>query len=132
MSVRTAVDVPNAPPPGGPYSHAIAYNQLVFVSGQRPVDRVSGEIPEGFTDQVELVLENLKNVLQAAGSDIQHVLKVSVFLSDISHFDAFNTVYKQYFSSPYPARTTVGCQLRGINVEVDCVAGLGPQQELTA
>ena len=113
---------PGAPPPGGPYSHAIAARGLLFVSGQRPVDPATGAIPEGITAQTHTVFANLLRVLAAGGSSPEAVVKVTAHLSDLAFFDEFNAVYTQYFDPPYPARTTVGSALRGILVEVDVIA----------
>jgi 2-iminobutanoate/2-iminopropanoate deaminase len=111
-----------APPPAGPYSQAIVAGGFVFASGQRPADPVTGAIPSGVEEQTEQVLKNLAAVLGAAGRSLADVVKVTAHLADISDFDAFNRVYTRYFQAPFPARTTVGSQLRGILVEVDVVA----------
>jgi reactive intermediate/imine deaminase len=111
-----------APAPGGPYSQAIAAGGLVFVSGQGPVDPVSGSIPGGVEAQTEQVLKNVAAILSAAGSSMRDVVKVTVHLADLADFATFNNVYARYFSPPFPARTTVGSQLRGILVEVDVIA----------
>jgi 2-iminobutanoate/2-iminopropanoate deaminase len=122
MPARIPIDAPGAPPPGGPYSHAIAAGGLMFVSGQRPVDPATGDIPEGITAQSHAALANLQRILAAGGSSSEAVVKVTAHLSDLSLFDEFNAVYTQYFARPYPARTTVGSALRGILVEVDAIA----------
>jgi reactive intermediate/imine deaminase len=111
-----------APAPGGPYSQAIAAGGLVFVSGQGPVDPVSGSIPGGVEAQTEQVLKNVAAILSAAGTSMRDVVKVTAHLADLADFATFNTVYARYFSPPFPARTTVGSQLRGILVEVDVIA----------
>lgn len=116
------VSTSRAPAPGGPYSQAILAGDLLFISGQRPVDPDTGAIREGFVEQSHAVLDNLVKVLTAGGSSPDHVVKVTVYLADLKFFGEFNSVYEQYFGSPYPARTTVGAQLRGILVEVDAVA----------
>ncbi len=116
------VEVPGAPTPGGPYSPALTVGDLVFVSGQRPVSAATGQIPASFEEQATLVLENLIRVLSAAGSGPELVAKVSVHLADLGNFENFNGIYKQFFSPPFPARTTVGSTLRGIQVEIDCIA----------
>jgi 2-iminobutanoate/2-iminopropanoate deaminase len=116
------VVVAGAPTPGGPYSAALAVGDLIFVSGQRPVRAATDQIPATFEEQATLVLENLRRVLEASGSGLGLVAKVSVYLADLANFEAFNRIYQQFFSPPYPARTTVGCALRGIQVEVDSVA----------
>jgi 2-iminobutanoate/2-iminopropanoate deaminase len=116
------IQVPGAPEPGGPYSQAIALNELVFVSGQRPVDATTGQIPPTFEEQATLVLVNLMRVLRAAGSSPELVGKVTVHLADLGNFEAFNAIYRRHFQPPFPARTTVGSTLRGVEVEIDCIA----------
>jgi 2-iminobutanoate/2-iminopropanoate deaminase len=112
----------SAPPPGGPYAQAVTVGGLVFVSGQRPVDPVTGEIPAGMAAQTRQVLGNVSSVLAAAGCGLADVAKVTVHLADLCDFDQFNAIYREFFAEPYPARTTVGSSLRGIEVEVDVIA----------
>ena len=116
------VTASEAPAPGGPYSHAVVIRGMMFLSGQRPVDPVTGEIPEGVEDQARQVLANLLAVLTAEGRGPEDVAKVTVYLNDIADFHRVNTVYREFFKSPYPARTTVAASLRGILVEIDAVA----------
>ena len=118
----SAVSTPHAPGPGGPYSQAIAAGEFVFLSGQRPADPVTAAIPAGFAEQAHAVLGNLVRLVEAAGSSPDQVVKVTVHLADLKFFDEFNAIYKEYFTPPYPSRTTVGSQLRGILVEVDAIA----------
>jgi 2-iminobutanoate/2-iminopropanoate deaminase len=110
------------PAPVPPYSPAIAAGGFVFVSGQRPHDANSGNIPEGFAAQAHQVFRNLATILEAAGIGLDRVVKVNVYLADVHQFAELNSIYEQYFRPPYPARTTVGCSLRGILIEVDVVA----------
>ena len=92
----------------GPYSPAIKSNGLVFVSGQIPLDPATGELVGGDIQvQVRRVLENIGLLLKEAGSSFQEVLKVSVFLADLSHFEAMNQVYAEYFDDSRPARSTI-------------------------
>lgn len=112
---------PDAPPAGGPYSHAVGAGPLIFLSGQRPQNPLTGEIPVGFGAQARQVFDNLSSVLTSCGCTFDDVVKVSVFLADIGDFAEFNEIYRQYFSDPFPARTTIACVLRGIDVEVDLV-----------
>ena len=92
------------------------------MSGQRPEVPLKGVVPGGIGDQTHQVLRNLIAVLAAAHLTLEDVVRVNVYLANISHFDEFNRVYTQYFHSPYPARTTIGAQLRGILVEIDVIA----------
>lgn len=120
--VKQSIQSSGAPEPGGPYSQAIAAGGWIFVSGQRPVDPTTGTLAEGITAQTHQVLTNVRTILQAVGADLNDVVKVSAYLRDIADFADYNEVYRQYFHPPYPARTTVGAQLRGIDVEIDVVA----------
>jgi reactive intermediate/imine deaminase len=113
-----------APAPGGPYSHAVSAGGLLYLSGQRPQNPIDGQIPDGVVEQARQVLTNLRAVLQTCGCTLNDVVKVNVYLADIADFYRFNEVYREFFSEPYPARTTVGVALRGILVEVDVVAAL--------
>jgi 2-iminobutanoate/2-iminopropanoate deaminase len=99
----------------------------VFLSGQRPVDAVTAVIPGNFAEQAHAVLRNLVQLAAAAGSSAGQVVKVTVHLADLKFFDEFNAVYQEYFTPPYPSRTTVGSQLRGILVEVDAIAVRHPR-----
>ena len=119
-----AADAPRA---GGPYSHATIAGGLLFLSGQRPVDPETGDIPDGVEAQTRRVLENLLVVLTAAGAALADVAKVTVYLADIADFDRVNAVYREFFAEPYPARTTVAVTLRGVLVEIDVVAEVDPR-----
>ncbi|MEZ0537163.1 RidA family protein [Caldicellulosiruptoraceae bacterium PP1] len=115
----------DAPKPVGPYSHAVMINNMLFLSGQLPINPQSGKI-EGDTieEQTRLVLNNIKAILESANLTLDDVVKVNVYISDLSLFAKFNEVYSEYFKSNYPARTTIGCQLLpGVMVEIDAVAG---------
>ncbi|MCW2937713.1 MAG: reactive intermediate/imine deaminase [Actinomycetia bacterium] len=116
------VSTDEAAAPAGPYSQAITANGLLFLSGQRPVDPDSGAIPDGVEAQSHAVLRNVVSLLEKGGSGPERVVKVTAYLADLKYFDQFNAVYEQYFTPPYPARTTVGSQLRGILVELDAIA----------
>lgn len=111
----------------GPYSQAVIHGDLVFTSGQIPVIPESGEIVTGsITAQAEQALTNLRSVLHSAGTDLDRVLKVTVFLTDMADFAALNEVYKQFFTTHLPARSCVAVAAlpRGVNVEVEAVAQL--------
>lgn len=121
MKVQIKSD--KAPQPAGPYSQAIALGNLVFVSGQRPVDPKTGEIVGTTVEQqARQCINNIKLVLEAAGSSLNDVVSTRVYLADIKDFAAFNAIYEEAFETPYPARTTISCTLRGILVEMDAIA----------
>ncbi len=111
-------------PPKGPYTPAIvAQGPMVFISGQGPVDPLSGEFRLGsFAEQAELTFQNIAALLEAAGSSWAQVVKVNAYLADMSHFAEYNQIYKKYLVEPYPARTTVQSSLSQIAIEIDCIA----------
>ena len=119
---RETITAGGAPEPAGPYSHAVVANGFLYVSGQGPVDPKTGNAPDGFEDQVRQTFENLRTILEAAGSGLGEVVKVNAYLTDLTRFSQFNGVYEEFFAQDPPARTTVGADLLGILVEVDCVA----------
>ena len=120
---------PNAPAPSGPYSQAVVTGRQVFLAGQRPVDPLTGEIPRDFLSQVDQALTNVRTVLDSAGADLTDVVKLTVYLADLSDFDRLNSVFRTWFSEPYPARTTVGVRLRDVLVEIDVTAVLSEDRE---
>lgn len=114
----------HAPEPIGPYSQAILYNELLFSSGQIPVNPETGEIPEGgITAQAEQVMKNIQAVLETSGASFETVLKTTCFLQDMNDFAAFNEVYSRYFISD-PARSCVAVKQLPKNVlcEVEVIA----------
>jgi 2-iminobutanoate/2-iminopropanoate deaminase len=119
---REAITASGAPEPAGPYSHAVVANGFVYVSGQGPVNPETGSVPDGFEDQVRQTFENLRTILEAAGSGLGDVVKVNAYVTDLTRCARFNEVYKEFFAQDPPARTTVGADLLSILVEVDCVA----------
>ena len=119
---RETITADNAPEPAGPYSHAVVANGLVYISGQGPIQPETGEMPDSFEAQVRQTLSNVKTILEAAGSGLDHVVKVNAYITDLTRFSQFNEVYKEFFQNAPPARTTVATALLGMLVEVDCVA----------
>ena len=103
--MKEAISTTQAPSAIGPYSQGIATEQLVFVSGQLPVDPATGAMPEDIKAQAAQSLANVKAVLEAGGSSLEKVVKTTIFLSDINDFAAVNEVYAACFSQPCPARS---------------------------
>ncbi len=123
------VTTTGAPGAIGPYSQAIRAGDFVFLSGQIPLDPATGRIvADGITDQTHQVLKNLGAVLDAAGASYSRVVKTTVYLADMSEFNAMNQVYAEYFGAPAPARATVQAARlpRDVRVEIDAIAFVGP------
>ena len=121
-----AIQDPSLPAPAGPYSPAVVFGQLIFVSGQGATDPASGQlVGPDVESQTEQCLKNVEAILKAAGSDLQHVLRCGVFLTDMAEFPKMNAVYERMFAGHRPARTTIqaaALPARGLRVEIDCVA----------
>lgn len=114
---------PEYPPPKGAYSPAVRAGNLLFVSGQIPTDPKTGEVDGAdVTAQAERVLAKLRLALEAGGATLDDVVSVTVYLADVNDWGAFNDLYKSTFRPPYPARTVVGAQLRGILIELSAIA----------
>ena len=122
--MRKTVTADRGPAPAGPYSHAVVANGFVFISGQGPVNPETGAMPDAFADQVRQTFKNVQTILEAAGSSLDHVVKVNAYVTDLTRFAEFNDVYKEFFQDDPPARTTVATALLGILVEVDCIAAI--------
>jgi 2-iminobutanoate/2-iminopropanoate deaminase len=122
------VTTSGAPGAIGPYSQAIRAGDFVFLSGQIPLDPETGRIAgDGIVDQTHQVLKNLGAVLTAAGASYSQVVKTTVYLADMSEFNAMNQIYADYFGAPAPARATVQAARlpRDVRVEIDAIAYLG-------
>ena len=118
----------NAPKALGPYSQAIEAGGMVFASGQVPIDPATDQFVEGgIKEQTRQSLINAQNILREAGTDLHHVVKTTVFLSDMDNFAAMNEVYAEFFQQPYPARSAVAVNmlLIGALVEIECIAVKG-------
>jgi 2-iminobutanoate/2-iminopropanoate deaminase len=121
---RRSVSTSAAPPAAGPYSQAIATDDLVFCAGQLGTDPTTGELAEGVEAQAERALRNLEAVLDAAGCTFADVVKTTCFLADINDFAAFNAVYARFMADPAPARSTfqVAALPKGGRVEIEAIA----------
>jgi 2-iminobutanoate/2-iminopropanoate deaminase len=122
--MKKTVMAEKGPKPAGPYSHAVVANGFVFISGQGPVDPDTGTMPDAFADQVRQTLRNVQTILEAAGTNLDNVVKVNAYVTDLTRFQEFNEVYGEFFQQDPPARTTVGSSLLGFLVEVDCIASI--------
>jgi len=124
MSMPKQIDTDKAPGAVGPYSQALAASGLIFTSGQLPLDATTKTMPEDIKAQAQASLNNVKNLLEAAGSDMGKVLKATVYLSDIKDFPAVNEVYASFFAKPYPARSCFAVKdlPLGAKVEIEVVA----------
>ena len=120
--IRTA----NAPEPIGPYSQAVTYGGMLFISGQIAINPASGELENAtITDEATQVMQNLSALLREANMGFEHVIKTSIYLSDMALFDEVNKVYAGFFLNNYPARETVAVRglPKNVNVEISMIAG---------
>lgn len=128
MAIRQAVATDKAPKAIGPYSQGIKAGNLLFVSGQVPIDPATGNIIEGdIKAQTDRVMRNLTAILEAGGASMDHVVRCTVYLADMNDFAAMNEVYGSYFSQPAPARATIQAVRlpKDARVEIDVVAVTG-------
>lgn len=124
---KKALHTDNAPAAIGTYSQAIQTNGLVFMSGQIPLDPATMELVDGdFEARARQVFENLRAVAEAAGSDLNHIVKLTIYLTDLGNFAAVNAVMTEYFDEPYPARAALGVASlpKGTDVEAEAVLAL--------
>ena len=105
--MKSKISTNAAPAAIGPYSQAITVGNMLFTSGQIPINPATGDIPEGVEAQAEQALTNVKNLIEAAGGSIENVVKTTVFIKDMNDFAKINEVYAKYFTEPYPARSCV-------------------------
>ncbi len=124
---KAIISTPHAPAAIGTYSQAVRVGDTVYLSGQIGLDSASGQLVDGIDAQILRVFENLKAVAEAAGGSLADVVKLNVFLTDLSHFAKVNETMARYFSQPFPARAAVGVKElpRGALVEADAVMFVG-------
>jgi 2-iminobutanoate/2-iminopropanoate deaminase len=121
------INTPNAPAPIGPYSQAVKAGNLLFISGQIPIDPATGNIEaKDITDETHQVMHNLRAILSAAGAGFDNVVKTTILLSDMALFGDVNTVYGKYFAGNFPARETYAVKAlpKNVNVEISMIASL--------
>lgn len=122
--MKEIINTNSAPKPGGHFSQGIKVNNKVYVAGQPPVDPKTGKIPETIEEQTRLALTNIKNVLEAADAKLEDVVKINTYLTNVDDFGAYNKIYQEFFTDNLPVRTTIGCDLKGIPLEIDAIAEL--------
>lgn len=122
--MKNIVKTDKAPGAIGPYSQGIDLGNMIFFSGQIPLNPQTGEMPEGIEAQAKQALENVKGLLESQGLDFSHVVKTTVFLDDMNDFNTVNEIYAQYFVEPYPARSAVEVAKlpKGALIEVEIIA----------
>lgn len=119
------ITTPSAPAAIGPYSQAIIANGMLYASGQIPIDPQTGNIVSGGIEaQAHQAFANVRNLVEAAGITMSHVVKVTVYMADMADFATVNTIYEQYFTAPYPARSAVAVKQlpKGALIEIETIA----------
>ncbi len=124
--MRRIAEIPGGAAAVGPFSQAVVANGFVFTAGQIPAISGLDDQPESFTEQVRQTIRNLEAVLKAAGSGLEHVVKVNTYLTDPGQLEEYNRVYVEFFGAAKPARTSVCVSLWGVALEIECVAVLAP------
>ena len=121
---KEIISTTNAPQAIGPYSQAVKTDNLMFISGQIPLNPITGKLVEGsIEDEANQVLKNLKSICEAGGYSLDDAVKITIFLTDLGNFAIVNDVMKEYFSEPYPARATVEVSALplGVNIEIEAI-----------
>jgi 2-iminobutanoate/2-iminopropanoate deaminase len=122
---KKIINTTQAPAPIGPYNQSVLANGFLFISGQIAINPATGNIEANtISDETEQVMKNLDAILKEAGLDFSHVVKTTIFLSDMAHFATVNEVYAKYFSADHPARETVAVKglPKAVNVEISMIA----------
>ncbi|HOL62166.1 MAG TPA: RidA family protein [Elusimicrobiales bacterium] len=122
--MKEIVSTDKAPKAIGPYSQAVKSGNFIFVSGQLPIDPSNQQMPQTVSEQTELCIKNIKNILESAGFSIKDIVKTTVFMTDLSKFNEMNSKYAEFFDSNPPARATVEVKAlpKGATVEIEAIA----------
>lgn len=124
MAMPESITNPNMPKALGPYSHAVRLGDVLYIAGQAGINPATGTAPDAFEDQARQAFQNLKTVLEAAGSSLAHVAKTTIFLSNAENFPKLNELYGEFFPTNPPARSAPIVQLpRGLLISIECIAG---------
>lgn len=124
---KKIINTPDAPSPIGPYSQAVKTGNLIFISGQIAINPVTNSLRnDTIAEETSQVMENLQAILKSQGAGFENVVKTSIFLSDMEHFEKVNQVYEKYFTGEYPARETVAVKglPKNVHVEISMIASL--------
>jgi 2-iminobutanoate/2-iminopropanoate deaminase len=127
LKMKKPIFTNKAPAALGPYSQAIQWGDVVFISGQIPLDPISGELNnKAFKDQAEQVIDNLEAICNKAGGNLDNILKLTIFLTDLSKFDEVNGIMAARFTEPFPARATVEISKlpKGVEIEMDAILSI--------
>ncbi len=125
--MKKIINTPNAPAPIGPYSQAVQTGNMLFVSGQIPINPITGDLVSGTIEaEAKQVMQNLEAVLTEAGATFENVVMTTIFLADMGDFAAVNAIYGTYFTADFPARATVAVKTlpKSVNVEISVIAAL--------
>ena len=122
--MKETISTQNAPAAVGPYSQAIKCGGMIYVSGQIPIDPATGKMPEATTDQARQCLNNVKAILEAAGTSLDKAVRIGIFMTDLADFKAVNEIYATFFSGDCPARATVQVAALplGAKIEIEAIA----------
>ncbi|WP_449387107.1 Rid family detoxifying hydrolase [Chryseobacterium lineare] len=114
----------NLPKSIGPYSHSTSYGNLIFISGQIGLDPKSNDLKKGIEEQTVQIFENLKIILENNHSDLKHITKTTIFITDIRQFETVNRIYSKYFNNNFPARSTIQVVSlpKNASIEIECIA----------
>lgn len=126
-NIKNSIYTANAPAPIGTYSQGIKFENILYISGQIPVDPKTGDLVQGdFKDNLRQVFKNISEIAKSAGTDINHTIKLTIYVTDLNNFNDVNTIMNEYFDKPYPARAVIEIKAlpKNASVEVEATVGL--------